>query len=94
MLQDLHTTHYLNDFIQERAMGARVRQWLMMGESERVDSMQSFQTTSQPAQVEAMQRTLWQLAAAYPDYAVRSELVWLYGTFMKGKSIPIGSEVD
>lgn len=36
-----------------------------------------------PPHVKTMETTLLQLAAAYPNHVVRTELIWLYGMFMQ-----------
>lgn len=54
-----------------------------MCEADRSLSIKAFLEDCLQAQAETMETTLLQLAASYPNCAVRTELIWLYGLFVK-----------
>lgn len=86
MTNSLESIHPLSDFIQEQAFGGLIRQWLMMGEVARIDSIKAFLENDARTHIKPMETQLLQIAAAYPNHAVRAELIWLYGIFVAENS--------
>lgn len=83
MPDDEEVIRHLGDFIQQRAHGVTIRQWLALNEVEMVRAMYEFRLQATPLEVEAMARTLLQVAAGYPGSEVRRKLVLAYGLFMQ-----------
>ncbi|MFZ4658710.1 MAG: hypothetical protein ACOYNY_16980 [Caldilineaceae bacterium] len=73
--------HAIGAFIQEVAHGARIRHWLALDETARMANIHhSVHHASVQEQTE-MAHSLLQVAASYPDCAVRRQLIGVYGVF-------------
>ncbi|MFN8443263.1 MAG: hypothetical protein U0175_20980 [Caldilineaceae bacterium] len=84
MADDTETIHQLGNFIQRRALGALVRQWLELQEPEQIAAMNLYCRQSSATEIESMATTLLHVAAGYPNSDVRRKLVRAYALFMRG----------
>jgi hypothetical protein len=73
--------HAIGAFIQEVAHGARIRHWLALDETARWADIHRFVHHASVQKQTEMAYSLLQVAAAYPDCAVRRELIGVYGVF-------------
>lgn len=74
--------HHLGDFIQERSLGALIRQWLDMDEKRQLSEMALYRFRSSLSDIQGMENALLNIAAGYPNCDVRKKLVRTYALFM------------
>ena len=84
---DAATLHQLGNFIQHRALGARIRQWLELEEKEQCSAMARYRQQASPSELESMETALLEIAAAYPNCAVRRRLIRTYALFLHGMDL-------
>lgn len=84
---DAETLHQLGNFIQQRSLGAQIRQWLELEEKEQLSAMAYYRQHSLQSELERMERALLEIAAAYPHCAVRKRLVRTYALFVHGMDL-------
>jgi hypothetical protein len=73
--------HAIGAFIQEVAHGALIRHWLALGDAELWVDIHHFVRHASVQEQAEMAHSLLQVAATYPDCAVRRQLIGVYGMF-------------
>ena len=73
--------HAIGAFIQAIAHGALIRHWLDLADITRQEAINHFVRHASPQEQAQLAQSLLQVAATYPDCAVRCELIGVYGVF-------------
>lgn len=78
MADEAESRHAIGAFIQAIAHGALIRHWLDLADVTRREAISAFVRHASPQEQAQLAQSLLQVAATYPDCAVRRRLIGVY----------------
>ena len=81
MSDEAASRHAIGAFIQAIAHGALIRHWLDLADITLQEAINHFVRHASAQEQAQLAQSLLQVAATYPDCAVRCELIGVYGVF-------------